>query len=198
MTDSRTTPDWRPLALTLACLMAGYAIVFRLVPFETRAYFLWPFGALTLYGGSRLSARVAFPLTLGVVAFTDLAIYAMRGDPPTYFFYVCLAASVLLGRWLLTRSQSPARIVGGAVASYALFFLVTNFAAWLQPARDYYKPHTFETLMQSYVEALEFLRMQPGQLDFGLILSFGLFGAHAYLAKAYFPAEQVAVARELR
>jgi Family of unknown function (DUF6580) len=193
MTESRPNPDWRPLALTLACLTAAYAVLYRFMPLDVKAYALWPFGAWALYSGARLSARVALPLTIGVFALTDVVQYVVHNYPPNYVFYLCLAVTVLLGRGLLARSQAPWRIVVGAVGGYAFFFLVSNFAAWLGPARAYYKPHTFETLLQAYVEALEFLRMQPGQLDFGLILSFGLFGAHAYLAKAYFPAERVVV-----
>jgi hypothetical protein len=191
MTDSRPNPDWRPLALSLACITASYVFVYRLVPFETRAYFLWPFSAWTLYAGARLSLRVALPLTLGAFALTDLVL--SRGAvPPNYLFYLLLAVSVLLGRGLLGHSQAPWRVAAGSILSYALFFLVSNFAAWLEGALPEYSPHTFDTLLLAYYNGLAFLRMQPGQLDFGLLLSFGLFGAHAALAKAYFPAERVA------
>jgi hypothetical protein len=195
MTDPRPTPDWRPLALSLAVLTAVYAVVYRLAPFDMRGYLLWPFGAWALYSGARLSARVAFPLTVGVFALTDAILYLGNAVPPNYVFYLCLAFTVLAGRGLLARSQAPWRIAAGAVGSYAFFFLVSNFAAWLEGAREYYRPYTFQTLMQAYVEGLEYLRMQPGQLVGDLVVSFGLFGAHAVLARAYFPTEQVA-ARE--
>jgi hypothetical protein len=191
MTDPRPSPDWRPLALSLTVLIAAYAVVYRLVPFDTRGFLLWPFGAFALYAGARLTARAAFPMTLGVIAFTDLILYAGNAVPPNYVLYPLLAVSLLIGRGLLARSESAWRIAAGCVSSYFLFFLVSNAAAWLEGARGYYEPHTFATLMQAYLEGLEFLRMQPGQLDFGLILGFGLFGLHAALAKAYFPAERV-------
>ena len=70
---------------------------------------------------------------------------------------------------------------------------MTNFAAWLEPALPEYSPRSLETLLLAYAKGLEFLRMQPGQLIGDLVLSLGLFGAHAYLAKAYFPAERVAM-----
>src|SRR5215213_4285059 len=105
MTDPRPTPDWRPLALTLAGMTAAYAVVYRLMPFDMRGYFLWPFGAWALYSGSHI--------------------------PPNYVFYLCLGASVLIGRALLRRTQNPVPVVTGALASYAFFFLVSNFAAWL-------------------------------------------------------------------
>ena len=143
-----------------------------------------------MYGGARLTTRVAVPLIFGVFVLTDLMLYQASAVPPNYIFYLYLGVSILLGRWLLARSESPWRIVAGSVGGYVLFFLVSNFAAWLEGARGYYQPHTFGTLMQAYAEGLEFLRMQPGQLDCGLLFSFGLFGAHAVLARAYFPAER--------
>lgn len=192
MTDPRPNPDWRPLALLLALVTAAYVVVYRLSPHDTKAYYLWPFGAFALYSGARLTARVAFPLTLVVFALTDLILYRVEHKSPNYVFYILLAVSVLLGRGLLARSQAPWRIAAGSMLSYALFFLVSNGAAWLEGALPEYSPHTFDTLLLAYYNGLAFLRMQPGQLDFGLLLSFGLFGAHAALAKAYFPAEQVA------
>jgi hypothetical protein len=190
MTDARST-DWRPLALSLAILTAGYAVLYRLVPFDMRGYLLFPFGAWALYSGARLSLRVALPLTLGVFVLTDLILYRAAHYSPNYIFYLCLIVSVLIGRGLLMRSQAPWRIFTGALGGYAFFFLVSNFAAWLEPARPYYSPHTFDSLLRAYAEGLEFLRMQPGHLIGDLALSLGLFGLHAALAKAYFPAEQV-------
>jgi hypothetical protein len=192
MPDSRSNTDWRPLALGLALLTAGYAILYRLVPFDVRGYLLFPFGAWALFSGARLSLKVALPLTLGVFVLTDLILYRAAHYSPNYSFYLCLIVSVFLGRGLLSRSQAPWRIMAGALGGYGFFFIASNFAAWLEPARSYYSPHTFETLLRAYAEGLEFLRMQPGHLIGDLVLSFGLFGLHAALAKAYFPAEQVA------
>jgi hypothetical protein len=193
MTDPRPTPDWRPLALTLFGLTAAYAVVYRLMPFEMRGYFLWPFGAWALYSGARLTTRVAVPLTLGVFFLSDAILYFGSHIPPNYVFYLCLGMSVLIGRALLRRTQNPVPIVGGALASYAFFFLVTNFAAWLEPALPEYSPRSLETLLLAYEKGLEFVRMQPGHLIGDLVLSLGLFGSHAYLARAYFPAERVAM-----
>jgi Family of unknown function (DUF6580) len=194
MTEPRSHPDWRPLALGLVLLTAVYAIFYRLVPFEFRGYLLFPFGGWALYSGARLTTRVALPLIFGVFALTDVLLYTTKGGvPPNYVFYVCLAASILIGRALLAHSQAPWRVGVGAVAAYAFFFLVTNFVAWLEPARPYYQPHTFASLMLAYKEGLEFVRMQPGHIVGDLVFSFGLFGAHAVLAPAYFPAEKVAM-----
>src|SRR4051794_5970306 len=87
MTDPRPTPDWRPLALMLALVTAAYVFVYRLSPHDTKAYYLWPFGAFALYSGARLTARVAFPLTLAVFALTDLILYQVEHKSPNYVFY---------------------------------------------------------------------------------------------------------------
>jgi hypothetical protein len=76
------------------------------------------------------------------------------------------------------------------MAGYVLFFLITNAAAWLGNARAYYEPHTLATLLQAYGEGLEYLRYRPGEV-FGGPLCVGIvFGAHALLARVYYPAER--------
>lgn len=189
---SRPPADWRPLALTLAVLAAAYAVVYRLMPFDLRAVAPWPFFAWALYAGARLTPRVAAPLVFVVFGLTDVIRFVVHNDPPTQFFYPCLGLSLFLGYGLLRRSESLLGAAGGAMTGYAVFFLVTNFAAWLEPARDYYRPYTLTTLGLAYREGLEFLRHVPGQLYGDAAFAVGLFAAHAALAKAYFPAERVA------
>ncbi len=193
MTDSRTTPDWRPLALTLAGLTAAYAVAYRLMPYDQSAYLLWPFGALAMYAGARLTTRIAVPLVVGVFFLSDALLYVRGHTPPNYLFYLCLGVSMLLGRALLARSQAAWRIVAGGLASYVFYFLVTNTGAWLESALPEYGPHTFATWTLAMEKGLEFLRYYPGHVvGCGDVLpNLVLFGAHAYLAKAYFPAERV-------
>jgi hypothetical protein len=194
MTDPRPIPDWRPLALMLAGLTAAYAVAYRLMPYDQSAYLPWPFGAWALYAGARLTTRMAVPLVLGGFLLSDTILHLRGHTPPNYLFYLCLGMSLLIGRGLLARSQAPWRIVAGGLASYVFFFLVTNVAAWAEPALPEYSPHTFGTLLLALEKGLEFLRYRPGHLiGLGDVLpSLALFGAHAYLAKVYFPAERVA------
>lgn len=193
MTDRRPTPDWRPLALTLASLTAAYAVAYRLMPYDQSAYLLWPFGAWAMYAGARLTTRTAVPLVFGGFFLSDIILNVRGHVPPNYLFYLCLGVSLLIGRALLVRSQAIWRIVAGGLASYVFFFLVTNVAAWLEPALPEYSPHTVGTLLLALEKGLEFLRYRPGHvLSLGDVLpSLVLFGAHGYLAKVYFPAERV-------
>ncbi|HEX3147161.1 MAG TPA: hypothetical protein VHR66_03710, partial [Gemmataceae bacterium] len=75
MTDPRPNSDWRPLALTIAGLTFAYALAYRLMPFDMRGYFLWPFGAWAMYCGARLTLRVALPLVLGGFFLSDVILY---------------------------------------------------------------------------------------------------------------------------
>lgn len=193
MTESRPTSDWRPLALMLAGLTAAYAVAYRIMPYDQSAFLPWPFGALAMYAGARLTTRIAVPLVLGCFFLSDAILYMRGHTPPNYLFYLCLGVSLLIGRGLLSHSQAIWRIVAGGLGSYVFFFLTTNVAAWIEPALPEYSPHTFGTLLLALEKGLEFLRYRPGHvLSLGDVLpSLALFGAHAYLAKAYFPAERV-------
>ena len=168
------------------------------MPYQTQAFLLWPFGALCLYSGARLRVWQAVAIVFAVQAGTDLTFYFVNNWGFSKTTYLCFGLFVLLGvavRPLLKRHWGVAigGMAGASVVGYALFFIVTNTAAWIGNARGYYEPHTFATLMQAYAEGLEFLRHRPGEV-FGNPLCVGIvFAAHALLARAYFPAEKFGV-----
>jgi hypothetical protein len=64
--------------------------------------------------------------------------------------YGSLALPVLFGNWL-ERRLSATRVVGAAVASSVLFFLLTNLAVW-----SAWYPHTTEGLARCYLRAVPF------------------------------------------
>src|SRR5262245_17957445 len=97
----------RPLATGLVVGAAVVAALFRLVPHPPN---LTPVDALGVYGGARLRWWQALLLPLGVMAVTDLVLYALLDYPPfNGFVYASLLVNVLLGR-LLSRTESPWRI----------------------------------------------------------------------------------------
>jgi hypothetical protein len=195
MTDPLQTSDRRPLAFGIAFVTALYTVLYRFVPYDAQAYLLWPFGALALYSGARLRTWQALILVLAVQAGTDLAFYFINGWGIPKTTYLCWVLFVLLGvstRPMLKRhwAVAVAGVGSASIVGYALFFLITNTASWLGNSLPEYEPHTFGTLMLSYANGLEFLRPRPGQM-FGNPICVGLvFGAHALLARAYFPAER--------
>jgi hypothetical protein len=184
--------SWRPLALSIGLVAIALAIVFRLpfLPPELRPWNLTPVGAMCLYAGARMRLLPAFLLPLLAMGITDAALYLTKGYAPSGFTYASFALYVLLGRWLLTHSESLLRVCGVAAMGTVQFFLVTNFGAWFTGAEPEYDA-TFGSLLYAYYEGLKFVRENPGWLigDIGFSLAF--FGAHACLARAYFPAEQI-------
>jgi hypothetical protein len=182
--------SWRPLALSIGLVAIAVAIVFRLpfLPRELRPWNLTPVGAMCLYAGARMRLLPAFLLPLLAMGITDAAIYLTQGYAPSAFSYASFGLYVLLGRGLLTHSESPLRICGVAAMGTVQFFLLTNFGAWFEGVLPEYNG-SFASLLLAYKNGLEFVR--PGSLigDMGFSLAF--FGAHTALARAYFPAEQV-------
>jgi len=184
----------RPLATILA-LTAG---LLRLIP---HPWNFTPVGALGLFSGGRLRTWYSFALPLFLLVASDAALALLQGReylfyPTTPFVYGSFLLNVLIGR-ALCRTNSPLRIGGASLLASMQFFLVTNFAQWLvmgvdpatatvlQPGQY---PHTLAGLVQCYIAGMPFF---AGTLLGDLVYSGGLFGLHALLARAYFPAESV-------
>ncbi|HZT80727.1 MAG TPA: DUF6580 family putative transport protein [Gemmataceae bacterium] len=178
---------FRPLALGLSL---GFGLL-RLLP---HTFNLTPMGAVSLFGGARLPLWQALLTPLGLMAFTDLILYAVKGDRPfDPFVYGSFVLCALMGR-LAARSESPLRIGGAALLSVVVFFVVSNFGVWLR--WDLY-PHTLAGLGACYLAGLEFeiSRYFPTLLGY-LVFTPALFGAHALLSRYVFPAERVQPAAE--
>jgi len=188
----------RPLAIGLVVVAAVGAGLFRLVPHPPN---LTPVDSLGMYGGARLRWWQALLLPVAVMALTDLVLYGLLGYRPfDVFVYASLLGNVVLGR-LLCRTGSPWRIGAASVLCSVQFFLVTNFGMWLTSslsAQPIYEP-TLGGLLTCYLAGLAFF--QPGApLGFfgntllgDLAFAALLFGLHAVLARAAFPAERVPV-----
>jgi hypothetical protein len=198
-TDSpRPTPLIRPLALALAVLVLLLAVVvIPLVPETYRPWNFTAFGAVALFvaaRGGRFGLGWALLLVLGTKLASDLLNYAQhRYDPdylPSAVVYAGFAAYALLGWAFLRRGGGPVRVAGVTFAAGLLFFLVTNFFAWLGQALPY--PRTPAGLLGSYWMALPFWR---GTLlgDFTFVCQ--LFGLHAILSRVIIPAGRLAPVR---
>jgi hypothetical protein len=184
----------RPLASVLA-VTAG---LFRLIP---HPWNFTPVGALGLFAGARLPSWHAFAWPVGVMAGSDLLLWAMLGKRPfDPFVYASFLLTVLIGRTLV-RTESPWRIGGASLLASVQFFLVTNFGAWLtflrQPEPLY--PPTLSGLLTCYAAGIPFFGKDvPLPLGFfgntvlgDLCFVALLFGAHAWLSRRAFPAERV-------
>ena len=210
MTDSLIPPSrFKPLALALAASAAAFAAVVRVVPYEYRVLNCVPLGAVALFAGARLGVGRAVLLALGVQVVTDLIVWVQHGTTELYTpwflapihgwtttalqavaagstVYLCFVLYALLGRRLLTRTESPGVIGLTAVTGSLLFFGVTNFVSWLVQFDSY--GYSLAGLLNCYAAGIPFFR---GTFPADLVFTAGLFAAHAALSRALFPAEKV-------
>jgi|SRR5262245_21625143 len=181
---------FKPMTLALAGL-AVLAAATAVLPLSIRPWNFAALGALALFASARLRLPVAFALFVAALALKELGVYLQYGFPPHPPTWICYAVYAAVGYAFLRKTESPFWIAGGAFSASVLFFLVTNFGAWLQQALPY--GYSLEGLINCYTAALPFYR---GTFFGDMIFSAALFGAHAALSHAYFPAERVGVVTE--
>ena len=144
-----------------------------------------PVEAIALFGGAFFASRalaVLVPLLAMLVA--DLALGLLHGGLYAGWFgsagfwlvYLCIAASVVLGFGLRGRARAG-RVLAYCLAGSVLFFVVTNFAAWI--ASPFY-PQTPAGLMASFVAGIPFFKWTLlGTLAYAALL----FGGFALLRR---------------
>jgi hypothetical protein len=162
----------RPYALALTIL----GILARLAPHPPN---FAPVGGASLFAGARLNAWYAYLLPLAIMAMTDPLLGGYTFATP--FIYASFLLTVLIGR-SLRNTNNPAWIGLAAVGCSAQFFLISNFAYFLQ-----YSPHTVAGLTACYVGALPFF---PATLAGDLCWSAIIFGLHYALSRTVAPQER--------
>jgi hypothetical protein len=193
----------RPLACGLL-LIAG---LFRFVPylFPIPAYHLMPVGALAIFGGARMKWGQALAVPLLLMVVTDLLLWPLTWQWKSYgpfdpFVYFSFMINVLLGRTLLSQTESPVRIGLVSVLASVQFFLVTNFGAWVSGYWSSEALYSMDAngLLNCYIAGLVFNKAPAPPLGFfghtllsDLGFAAALFGAHAFLTRTAFPAERV-------
>lgn len=171
----RTKLQPRMMALIGLILLAAMA---RVIPHPPN---FTPIAAIALFGGAQFGSRyLAFTVPLAAMVVSDLMLLALFGFVPfNPLVYFSFALIIGIGMWLRER-QSVIMIGGAALASSVLFFLLTNFNAWLQHGQLY--PKTWEGLMMSYTAGLPFF---THTLAGDLIYTFLLFGGFALLQQVF-------------
>ena len=148
-----------------------------------------PIAAMALFGGAYFGRKfLAFAIPLAAMFLSDLLL-GFHGN--MLAVYIAFAITVSIGLFI-RKKLSPGRIIGASLTSSVIFFLITNFAAWLTSPQLY--PATFGGLMQSYVAGLVFFNDGSYGISFfmnevlgGLFYNTILFGAF-YFAKSRIPA----------
>ncbi len=193
--SSPAEPRFKPMTLALAFVVGLIAALYPLLDEPYRPWNFAAFGALGLFVAARVGLLAGLLLPLASKLAFDFLNYRQHGFDDIYLpspaVYVCLALYAVLGWLMLRRTESPGKILGVTVLAGVPFFLITNFLAWQGKALPY--PDTIAGLFESYWMALPFHR---GTLLSDLAFSGLLFGLHAVLSRAYFPAERVAVVPE--
>ena len=150
------------------------AAIFRIVPHPPN---FSPIAAMALFSGAYLPRRgLAFVAPLGAMLVSDAVLGFHSGMPVVYG---CVALIVALG-FVLSSKKSAGRVVGAALASSLLFYLITNFAVWA--SGDMY-PKTLAGLAACYAAAIPFFQ---NSLAGDLLFTALLFGGFA-LAQRYLP-----------
>lgn len=151
-----------------------FAAVMRLVPHYPN---FTPIAAIALFGGAHMGRKwLAFFVPLFALFISDLIIGFHGFMVPVY---ISFAVVVLIGN-LMRNNVKIATVVGGALTSSVIFFLITNFAVWM--GSPYY-PQTFSGLMQSFTMAIPFFHATVlGDLFYSSVF-FGSF----YLIQQRYP-----------
>ena len=142
-----------------------------------------PVEAIALFGGAYFSNRAAaIWVPLVAMFLSDLALGLMNGGIYWSYFlsagyllvYACIALSAVLG-FGLRGKVSAARVGAYSLVGSVLFFLVTNFGAWLGSSMY---PQNAAGLMAAYIAGIPFFQ---GTLLGTLLFSALLFGGFSLL-----------------
>ena len=168
------------------------AVVVRCVP---HPYNIGAIGALGLFVGCFWSARMGVLFAVAAMALSDVLGHWLGIESMGFYsgwlmltVYAAMACSAGVGKFVqyLQRKKVPMAFLvpSGAVIAAILFFLITNFASFLDPQMGY--PATLGGLLQCYSLAIPFAK---GSFLGNLIFSGAFFGAYSLLKQRLFSTE---------
>lgn len=174
------------LRFGVLCAMIFLAAFSRIIPHMPN---FSPFGAIGLFGAAWFAKKwQAFFIPIAATWLSDLfinnVIYAQYYPSFTWFyqgFYWQYGSYLLitLAGIFIFRKINTQRVLAGALASTAIFFLVSNFGVW---AGGTMYPMNFEGLMTCYAAGIPFLK---GTMLGDLFYSGVLFGTFALVQKQF-------------
>lgn len=171
-----------------AYLLLLVAVLSRIIPHPWLNF--TAVGGSLLYFGARRPLRQAI-LPVALLAATDYYLTVFTYNYPFHLSSYLLtwawyAAVVLLGRVLLAERTSAIRLSSAIVLAPTSFFLVSNFAAWVEAVNLY--PRSLSGLGMSYAAGLPFYRNDLISTALVAGLAFGL----PLLARHSSPQHQIA------
>ncbi|MCE9566650.1 MAG: hypothetical protein K8U57_31895 [Planctomycetes bacterium] len=179
-------PMTRALAWIGVITAGSLPIVFSALPAAAQPWNLSILGAFSLFVAARLSFTQAFLFVVLAVAAKDAAVYFALGMDPYPLSWVYFLGYIAIGWAFLRGTDSVPRIAVSALGASLVFFFASNFVSWLEQAAPY--GYSLAGLADCFVAGIPFYR---GTLIGDLAFSAVLFGAHAVLSQAYFPAERI-------
>jgi hypothetical protein len=130
-----------------------------------------PVMAIALFGGVYLRRSQALWLPLLLMVVTDLVL-GLHATIPFTWGAVLLVS--ILGLWL-RKNVTPLKVLTSALVSAIVFFIITNFGAWLA-----FYPQTQEGFVSCYTLAIPFFRTTVVST---LAYSVVLFGMYELIAR---------------
>ncbi len=142
-----------------------------------------PIAAMALFAGTYFDKKqYAFAIPIAAMFLSDIFIGLHSNMPAVY---ISFAITVLIGMAIRKRVNVGTVFVA-ALSSSVIFFLITNFSAWL--ASPFY-PQTPVGLAESYLAGLAFFRDQTHGFSFFLNDVLGTFFFSAVFYGAFYLAE---------
>ena len=130
----------------LAFIIISFGILSRVVVHTPN---FSPVLSMAFLGGMYLKGRQAVLVPLALMVISDLIIGFYPLMAITWGSIVLIS---ILGLWLKER-KSFINILSGSIFSAVIFYIVSNFGAWLT-----LYPHTVDGLRQCYILAIPFFR----------------------------------------
>ena len=168
-----------PLILGAMILVAALT---RVVP---HPWNVSPVEAMALFGGAYFASRsVAVAIPLVAMLLSDVALAAINGGAYWGYFgstsfvlvYACIALSTVMA-FAMRGKVTGVRVLGFSLAGSVLFFLISNFSAWLGSSMY---PQNAAGLMMAYAAGIPFFK---GTLFGTLFYSALLFGGFELLRR---------------
>ncbi|NCS32013.1 hypothetical protein GW793_00795 [bacterium] len=154
-------------ALVILFIIIGVAA--RLLPHAPN---FTPITAIALFSGTILTKRYAFAVLMIVMIVTDMFL----GFHDTMLFtYGSFGLIMLWGRFVIKGRISVPTVLGSALVTSIIFYIVTNFGVW---AQGFLYPPTLSGLIQSYVMAIPFFK---NTLMSNVVYSGIFFGSYAFV-----------------
>ena len=152
---------------TLAFILILAASLSRMLPHPLN---FTPLAAIALFGGVYFDKKFAIIVPLAAMLISD---YFIGFYGSMYWVYGSFVIIGIIGMMVKNR-KTLATIFAGTLSSSVLFFVITNFGAWLSPLY----PHTLAGLQSCYINAIPFYRTT---LTSTVVFSMLLYVSYEYL-----------------